>query len=153
MAVYTRVSDDFEKMQRPRPPSGPIVFRDPSRLADSCQIHTRSDGHPPSMCRILGEPLLRICTIPAVPQKTLPLPRGTPTVGWRTNGADGTVRKGNDDAEWDQRDRPFDFAFFGAPLPLFFLSSTSCNLCCSAASTSCISGNFRMMEESERVGG
>jgi len=86
---------------------------------------------------------------------SLPLPRRTPAVGWNANS--GQVRKGDSkkkkNKKKDRSDRPFDLAFFGAPLPLFFLSSISCSLCFSAASTSPISGNWRMMEESEMVGG
>lgn len=83
---------------------------------------------------------------------SLPFPRSTPAVGWNARSANGGSG-GGIGRKRNRSDRPFDLAFFGAPLPLFFLSSMSCNLCCSAVSTSPISGNWRIMEESERVGG
>ena len=68
-------------------------------------------------------------------------------IGQAKRSENGTTRNET------ENNRPFDLAFFGAPLPLFFRSSTSCNLCCSTVSTSPISGNWRMMEESEKGGG
>jgi hypothetical protein len=83
---------------------------------------------------------------------SLPLPRRTPTVGWSEKSAE--ERSGERiGAKRETSDEPFVLAFFGAPLPLFFLSSISCSLCFSSVSTSPISGNWRTIEESDRVGG